>query len=314
MTWLGKIFAVLVLALSVATAWFITTTWVTRTNWKRQADEYQKMYAASAAARQVEYDSYRTEVESLRGQLASIKNDLASAHATREEAEREAKTAKDNAVKVAADFSRLSKTTTDVDAKVQTAQKMAELAQARSVELENENANLQVARNRAEREQVAAESGRRRAEGIADMLARRLEDMNTLVTELRAAGGSNPQRAVENWSGVGPVPVPEHLRGTVTHVEDKNPQTGIQGELVQISLGLDAGLRRGAVLELSRENGTGKYLGTVVIDSVWPKYAVGVFRPADPTKPLRRLKADEFPKVGDTVRVQDANRTTTIGR
>jgi hypothetical protein len=95
------------------------------------------------------------------------------------------------------------------------------------------------------------------------------------------------------------------LTGKVTHVQDVDPQTGVQGELVQISPGLDAGLARGAVLNLYREVGKEwKQLGTVTIDTVYPKYAVGVFRPADANKPLRRLKPDEFPKIGDVVRTK----------
>jgi hypothetical protein len=311
MTWLGKIFALLVLVLSVATVWFITTTWVTRTNWRVQALEYKDAYTKSVDARKTEYESYRSEVESLRGQISALETKLTSAQATQAAAEKENTTNRDIQTKTVANLAGLTKIGIDSDTKIQVAQKAHDEATARSVLLENENAIQLVARTRAEAERVAAESARKRAEGIADMQARRLDELNSLVAELKQSGG-NPTDLVKKGLGINPVAVPENLRGTVTHVQDKDPQTGIQGELVQISLGLDAGLQRGAVLELSRENGTGKYLGTVVIDQVWPKYAVGVFRPSDPTKPLRRLKADEFPKVNDTVKVQDAHRTTRV--
>lgn len=311
MTWLGKIFAFVVLVLSVATVWLIATTWVTRTNWKAHADEYKRGYQEVVKARQAEYDAYRSEVESLRGQVTTLKAELASAQTARDEADRESKTHLGNLTKVNLQFSTLAKSTTDLDTRIQAGQAQNEEALRRSVGLENDNTSLIIARTTAERERIAAESARRRAEGIADTLSRRVEELGSLVASLRQSGG-DPRRDVERFGGAAPVPVPENLRGTVTHVQDKDPQTGIQGELIQISLGIDAGLQRGAVLDVQRESNGGKYLGTLVVDTVGPKYAVGVFRPAS-GQPFRRLKADEFPKVGDTVKVRDDNATTRIG-
>jgi hypothetical protein len=70
---------------------------------------------------------------------------------------------------------------------------------------------------------------------------------------------------------------------------------------VQISLGIDAGLEPGSRLDVYRESGGGKYLGTLVVTkSLYPKEAVAEFKPARPV-PLAQLRPDELPRKGDTV-------------
>jgi hypothetical protein len=93
-------------------------------------------------------------------------------------------------------------------------------------------------------------------------------------------------------------PVPDGVRGKVTAF-DKD------GGLVQLDIGLDAGLSPGATLDVYRMEGGAKYLGTVTLTDVRPKAAVGKFKPVS-GKPLGQLKPDELPKVGDVVETQKA--------
>jgi len=96
-------------------------------------------------------------------------------------------------------------------------------------------------------------------------------------------------------------PVPEGARGTVTATSGIDPDTKVQGDLVQVNIGLNAGLTRGMVLDIYRlVEKDHKYLGTVTVDTVYPKHAVAVFKPAGGKK-LTDLKPGDFPKVGDTV-------------
>ena len=67
-----------------------------------------------------------------------------------------------------------------------------------------------------------------------------------------------------------------------------------------ISLGLDAGVNPGAVLEISRLEGGGKYLGTITVTDSYPKSAVARFNPKD-GKALTRLAPDDLPKPGDRI-------------
>ncbi|HJZ58794.1 MAG TPA: hypothetical protein VKE74_27880, partial [Gemmataceae bacterium] len=85
-------------------------------------------------------------------------------------------------------------------------------------------------------------------------------------------------------------PLYEGTRGTVT---------GYENGLVVLSIGLDAGVNPGAVLDISRL-AEGRYLGTVVVTDSYPKYAVASFKPVG-QKPISRLKPDELPKIGDRV-------------
>jgi hypothetical protein len=77
--------------------------------------------------------------------------------------------------------------------------------------------------------------------------------------------------------------------------------TGYQDGLVVLNIGLDAGLTAGAVLDVYREDGGGQYLGTVVVDRLYPKQAVAVFHPADAKRTIRQLRPEELPKAGDIV-------------
>jgi hypothetical protein len=70
---------------------------------------------------------------------------------------------------------------------------------------------------------------------------------------------------------------------------------------VLISLGLDAGLEPGNKLDVYRETGGGKYLGTLVVTkSVETKQAVCEFKPARAAA-IEKLRPDELPRKGDSV-------------
>ena len=90
--------------------------------------------------------------------------------------------------------------------------------------------------------------------------------------------------------------VPANLRAEVTDAAD---------DLVQLSVGIDAGLEVGAVLDLFRvEEKVERHLGTVTIMSrlnLFPKSAIATFTPARGVL-LDRLKPEELPRKGDEVR------------
>jgi hypothetical protein len=69
---------------------------------------------------------------------------------------------------------------------------------------------------------------------------------------------------------------------------------------VRISIGIDAGLEPGHKLDVYRETGGGKYLGTLTVTkSLEPKQAVCEFRPARNVT-IEKLRPDELPRKGDT--------------
>jgi hypothetical protein len=77
----------------------------------------------------------------------------------------------------------------------------------------------------------------------------------------------------------------------------------VAGDLATISIGIDAGLRVGTVLEVYRSDGK-KVIGTVKVTdafNLYAKQAVVKFIPARKA-PLNELSPDELPKKGDVVR------------
>src|SRR4051812_42526180 len=124
MTWLGKIFTVLVLVLAVANAWFITTVWVTRNNWKVQRDAYEKAYTEANAARKAEYASYQSDLEAKTGQIATLQSQVASALKSKEEAEQENRTNKTTFATVMLNQAKLSKDISDLQTRIEGGQAM----------------------------------------------------------------------------------------------------------------------------------------------------------------------------------------------
>jgi hypothetical protein len=87
--------------------------------------------------------------------------------------------------------------------------------------------------------------------------------------------------------------VPSDIRGSVLR--------DMVGDLVQISIGRDAGLEPGTRLDVYRETDGGKYLGTLIVTkSIYVKEAIAEFQPARSVA-LDKLKADELPRKGDSV-------------
>ncbi len=115
---------------------------------------------------------------------------------------------------------------------------------------------------------------RQRAEALAQQVAE--------LTAMLKAKGELPDS------------VPESFRGTVT---------GVEGDVLSITPGADAGLRKGMTLEVyrtldvNRGAAPQKVLGRLTIVSVEPKEAVGRF-----TSPKAKLPGDELPKKGDLLR------------
>jgi hypothetical protein len=166
--------------------------------------------------------------------------------------------------------------------------------------LENRGVDLVLKKELAERGRLQAENEAKLARSLADENARRIETLTAQVTELRLTGGTGTGavlRSIERQ----PAPLPENIRGTVMR--------DMVGDFVQISIGLDAGLEVGSRLDVYREAGGGRYLGTLVVTkSIYPKEAVAEFKPARPV-PIAQLRPDELPRKGDIVGQISNSRT-----
>jgi len=95
-------------------------------------------------------------------------------------------------------------------------------------------------------------------------MAEQLAEMGKRLTQLTAQGArpaAGPQggNAARN-------PPPEHVEGRIQRVD---------GDLVTLSIGSDAGLQRGHTMYVFDLNGNGTYRGQIVLKEVTPKTAVG---------------------------------------
>lgn len=291
MTWLGKIVAVLVLLLSLVWVWLTATVYVTRTNWKTRAETYKTAYDKAVARLEVERADYATKQADLQTQLATAQQET---QAQRRQVTQLTATATDTLKKYEGLFAAVN----SKDQQVVFVQNLHqatldELAGVRSRNnvLEDKQQELALARQNAERDRVTAENQARRAESLADDQAKRIEKLQEDVRDLRAGGGTFARLPGAERP---PEPPPEGFKAKVIEYREG---------YVALSLGLDAGLQPGSILDVERLTGGGKYLGTVkVIDTgLEPKRALGTFTPMS-GKPINQLKPDDLPKAGDVVR------------
>jgi len=300
MTWFGKILTFFVLVGACVWAYFTVNVYATRTNWKARADSYEKAFKESEAAREKEYREYQANKEALVrlvGNEKSRNDDLAAGYARLEKTGREADI---QYRKIEADYRDA-----DVQARIlqgSVTSMLNELDQNRKrlTLLEDDRVKLVLAKELADRGKLQAENEAKLARSIADENARRIETLSAQVTELRLTGGTGTGavlRSIEKQ----PAPLPENIRGT--------GMRDMVGDFVQISIGLDAGLEPGSRLDVYREAGGGRYLGTLVVTkSLYPKEAVAEFKPARPV-PIAQLRPDELPRKGDIVGQVSNTRT-----
>jgi hypothetical protein len=307
MTWLGKILAMLVMILSLVWMYFTVNAYVTRTNWKTQSDKYKAAHLEALAARESEHRLHQSADEAYARKLSAMATELASLKAQNETL------LKANADNVAS-MKNLASVIDTSDIKAQQLQtnlkisiQEAEALRDRANKLDNERITLVVKKEQAEKERLEAQNDMKLALSRLEGAERLLELAQAEVKELKAQGGAGGgsllgRGAMGFGAKDGPAPL-DGTRGTVTSVD---------GDLLKISLGLDAGLKSGMVLDVSRTEGGGKYLGTITIlaGSMQPKQCVGMFKSAD-GRPMSRLRADELPKVGDQVKQVETSKVST---
>jgi hypothetical protein len=265
MSTVGKVLVVAQIAFSVLLMAFAGAVYSVQTNWKKQADTAQ-------------------------AKLKTATNDLAAEKSRGQKAQDKA-VATEKSLK---DAANLAQGAADA-AKVQVAQLQRKLTQT-GTELENIRAEAKIAgeESRARRDeavsmrQINAELHKTRDEQItlahqyADKIVN-LEQQNKAMTEkhnkllndyailqkfIRIKGFDSDPREVAGLAEPAPV-----VYGAVLSTK-KGGRNG--SDLVEISLGSDAGLAKGHELFVYRPDGKGKYLGKIRLDYVDYRTAVGV--------------------------------------
>jgi hypothetical protein len=292
MSWLGKILTFLVFIGAVMVMYFTANAYVTRTNWKLRADSYEKLYKDCEAAREKEARDFQQSREALVRLYKSEKDRADQLKKGYDEVTAAGRKVNSYYESIEQNLRETDRIKGERDARIKAIQDELASTRTRNNELEDKQVKLVLAKEAADRRTVQAENESRLAGAQAAENARRVETLTALVTELRQTGGSGTASVLRSIEKV-PAPLPENTRGTVTRDMVDN--------LVAISLGIDAGLEPGSKLDVYREAGGGKYLGTLVVTkSLYPKEAIAEFRPARPV-PVGQLRPDELPRKGDTV-------------
>ena len=283
MTALGKTLTVFVFLLSLVWCWLTVNAFATRTNWKTQV-EAAKVQTDSAIARAREFEE--------------------AFNALKASAEAQAKTQADVIVENKATIVKLQKDNGDLkasyDLKLAAEKKDEDRMTILLKNLEATSQQLNLSKTRADglegiltaaiRSEQAALNGSLASKLEADSVKSRNETIELQLAQLQERI-RDMQRGGGGQGGNPIVPVRSDLRGTVTRVD---------GDLITISLGADAGLAKGAVLDVARFTATpAKFLGKVRIQLVDPKTAVGLFESAGGGK----ATGVNLPKIGDNVGV-----------
>ena len=293
MSWFGKILTFLVFIGAGVWAYFSAAAFVTRTNWQVRADQYKKAFedsekfrekearanAAALAALNQLYDAEKKRVEELDKGLTDLRATVAKDDATYKQ--------------LLTNYTTLQAQANVRDAQVKAIQDELKTTRDRNNLLQDQAVALVLLKEAADRARIGAENDSRLARAIVDENAKKIETLTALVTELRHTGGSCTATVLRSIEKA-PDPLPENIRGTV----EANMSTD---RFVLIGIGIDAGLEPGSKLDVYRETGGGKYLGTLTVTgSLRPKEAVAEFRPARPVG-LTQLRPDEMPRKGDVV-------------
>ncbi len=290
MTPLGKMLAIFVFLLALVWAWLTVNTYVSRTNWKAEADKFQKQAQATADG----HDKLKAQTESERAgtkaETEAMKKDRDAALAT-----------------VANQRKELDELRIGIDDKLAAAAKAnpeVNKDNSRQKELQTEVGNLTASLKTAQDEVVGLTKSTATAKLLQEQAQRdaaaEKQRAGTLENTLRTTDDKLKEAIARAKQGIGdggPVrpTAPEGFRGTVKAVS-------ASGEFVEITPGGAAGLREGTRLVVKRlDPKNPKFVGYLTVrGEIDSDKAAAQFEP-----PLRRgnkaLSADDYPKPGDEV-------------
>ena len=298
MTWLGKILTIVVFIGALVWGYLTIQSHVLATNWKVERDRYKAAYDEARAKRQDDSSRHLAAEDILRRQIAIEQARNASLSKTIETLSAGAKKEAVNFAQLQAEFEKGDVNAVKHQANIQTLNAELTAVRERNYKLEDDSVKQAIVTEEAKAEMVRAQNSEKLAQQIAADNATRADALQQRVDEmrLRASGGGGP-----GGGGVLPLLEPKaaavlpNLRG---RVED------VAGDLVTISVGIDAGVGVGTVLELYRTEGGGRYLGTVKVTdafNLYAKRAVAKFTPAS-GKTLAQLRPEELPRKDDLIR------------
>lgn len=283
MTALGKTVTVFVFLLSLIWSWLTINTFVTRANWKTQVDKYKSERDAAVSRAEEFRKFYETATEKYKETSIALTTEI-----SREKTK--AQTSEQNLADLKAQFEASKELEITQNGNSDLINKKLIAKQQEIDILKQSNDEKDKNLTDSKRAQQEARNDALRSSLELDATKKRNESLEISVLQLQGAIRDIQQGRTGLASGA-VVPVPAGIRATISQ---------INSDLVSISLGADAGILYGAVLDVSRGS---KYLGKIKIQTTGPKEAVGKFEPANGLKAV----GDNLPQIGDVISVINGN-------
>ncbi|HET6574977.1 MAG TPA: hypothetical protein VFG68_15330 [Fimbriiglobus sp.] len=303
MTILGKLLVFVVLVLSIVWNALVVNAYVARTNWHKRAAEYQQKATDAAASATGMKDLLGEEraaaAEKDRAQRAELERLYAQNRQLLADRQKLVVQVNDAFNQLKAQGAQANIHQTNIEKLQQQVNALDQQTKDVQKRITDTTLSAQQDRVKAERAGIEAASQQQRAE----RLAVQVQQLSEIVAEYERKYGS-----LQTLSpGVQRSPVlPEGWKGTISRTDGTVSDLHAGREVwVELTPGLDSGLKPGAILSVHRLNGVkGTYLGTITVARVNAKDAVGRFTPANP----RAVTADGLPKPGDQLVASTSNR------
>lgn len=283
MNTIGKILVFFVLILSVIWNYLVVNAYATRTNYKNELEKVQKLYTEAAKAAGNSAKLAEEQRAASDATIAQLSADIKSLTARVQAAENETATYKVQVEAIGKDKEKFIVDAGLQQTGIKTLESQVDLTRAQISTLDKKLNDSTIAEQKAENEKLQARIERDAAFRKADDYEKRLLDLNDQYVTLKNGG----------IGGVGAARVPP------TDPDFRATVTGAAGDQIEISLGSNAGLQKGAVLDISRPSAK-KYIGKITIERVDPFGATGRFTPL---ATIGKPTAADLPAKGDTVSI-----------
>lgn len=276
MTLVGKIFTVLIFIMSLVFMSFAVMVFATHKNWKEAALSKEPSKATGQIGLRPRLEEAYAAKRALELELENVKSQLAEHQAARRMAlavlQSKVEQTTADLVTLQASLDKLQTAHTEAVAKLAVAQATLDKVVADNGQLRTDIVTIQQDRDEKLARVVTLGDTVNQAQTKLTQLEERRDQLVAIVAYQKMTLESN---------GIDPSVLPVSLErpvdGVVTAVSDKN--------LVEISIGLDDGIREGVSLEAFRDN---KYLGRVVVRKVTANRSVAEIDPKLLQAPIRK--------------------------
>jgi hypothetical protein len=277
MTLVGKIFTVLIFIMSIVFMTFSFMVFATHKNWKEAALSDAPSKATGQIGLKPRLEAAYVVIRGLESEREALKTQLAEHQAARRAALAVLQTKVEEAIAdlgtTQAQLATLQTAHTEAIAKLSVAETNLEKVITDNTGLRGDIVTIQQDRDDKLARVVALADGVNQAKTMLTQLEERKQQLIAQVAYQKTVLLENDI----NPDGPRPVSLQKPVDGVVTAVGEQ--------ELIEISIGLDDGIREGVTLEVYRDN---KYLGKVIVRKVTANRSVAWIDPKFKQAPIRK--------------------------